>query len=261
MPINLRDYEVGAPLMGDFAAMLANLHRRLDAVNAAHIASKQRSIIVLEGWGCPARYGLLRQMAAMFDPRYLRVWGAVTDSPAATARHFLRQYWQQVPDIGELCLLDHSWYSHVLQDRVAGQIGEGEWRRAYDEINEFEAQLTGQGTHLVKLFLHRTAQRQHEWLTERLDDPAQCWQIDRRDELEIAHRAELEIAMQDMFGQCDTRWAPWHVIDANMDDAGLIAGLDHIAKTLESKVSMKLPGPNPDMVEFARSAIGYKPEK
>src|SRR3546814_13040609 len=51
-------------------------------------------------------------------------------------------------------------YGRVLVERVEGFATEAEWRKGYDEINEFEAQLTGSRTNLVKLFIHVTPAEQ-----------------------------------------------------------------------------------------------------
>ena len=46
-----------------------------------------------------------------------------------------------MPGAGEIAIFDRSWYGRVLVERVEGFAAEAEWRRAYDEINELEAQL------------------------------------------------------------------------------------------------------------------------
>ena len=48
----------------------------------------------------------------------------------------------------------------MLVERVEGFASEAEWRRAYDEINEFEAQLAADGCTIVKLFFHITTETQ-----------------------------------------------------------------------------------------------------
>ena len=56
------------------------------------------------------------------------------------ARHYLWRFWTRLPRAGEIAIFDRSWYGRVLVERVEGFATEAEWRRAYDEINEFEAQ-------------------------------------------------------------------------------------------------------------------------
>ena len=44
----------------------------------------------------------------------------------------------------------------MLVERVEGFAAHAEWRRAYKEINEFEAMLLDDGVRLAKLFMHIT---------------------------------------------------------------------------------------------------------
>ena len=41
-----------------------------------------------------------------------------------------------------------------IRDRIEGFCREEEWRRAYDEINEFEKELTDSGMVVVKFWVH-----------------------------------------------------------------------------------------------------------
>ena len=45
-----------------------------------------------------------------------------------------------------MAVLDRSWYGRVLVERVEGFASEREWRRAYDEIDDFERMLDAEGT-------------------------------------------------------------------------------------------------------------------
>jgi polyphosphate kinase 2 (PPK2 family) len=47
-------------------------------------------------------------------------------------------------------------------------------------------------------------------------------------------RKDYLAAMEEMFQQTDTRWAPWKVIDGNNKKAARIAALTHIVETLEA---------------------------
>ena len=60
-----------------------------------------------------------------------------------------------------------------------GFCSESDWKRAYDEINEFEAQQCDSGTPIIKLFVHVT-QEQDKRLADRLDHPWKRWRRGRR---------------------------------------------------------------------------------
>jgi polyphosphate kinase 2 (PPK2 family) len=231
MTISLADYEAGTKYDGDYAKDLAALQARLENVQAAHITHGQRSIIMLEGWDAAGKGGIIQRLTAQLDPRYFEVWpiGAPTDG-------------------------------RVLVERVEGFATEAEWRKGYDEINEFEAQLTGSRTNLVKLFVHVTQAEQDKRLADRLDDPWKRWKTGAEDYRNRAHRGAYLDAMHDMFAHTDTRWAPWKVIDGNNKKAARIAALSHVAATLEAAVPMTPPDRDPAVVKLAQKAFGYKPK-
>ena len=260
MTISLADYEAGTKYDGDYAKDLAALQARLENVQAAHITHRQRSIIMLEGWDAAGKGGIIQRLTAQLDPRYFEVWpiGAPTDEEKA--RHFLWRFWTRLPGNCDISIFDRSWYGRVLVERVEGFATEAEWRKGYDEINEFEAQLTGSRTNLVKLFVHVTQPEQDKRLADRLDDPWKRWKTGAEDYRNRAHRGAYLDAMHDMFAHTDTRWAPWKVIDGNNKKAARIAALSHVAATLEAAVPMTPPDRDPAVVKLAQKAFGYKPK-
>ncbi|WP_194954534.1 polyphosphate kinase 2 family protein [Sphingopyxis solisilvae] len=260
MTITLSDYETGAKYDGDHNAALAAVQERLERIQAAHIAHGQRSVIMLEGWDAAGKGGIIQRMTARLDPRYFEVWpiGAPTDEEKA--RHFLWRFWKRLPGNREISIFDRSWYGRVLVERVEGFATEAEWRKGYDEINEFEAQLTGSRTNLVKLFVHVTQEEQDKRFADRLDDPWKRWKTGSEDYRNRAKRKEYLAALDEMFAQTDTRWAPWKVIDGNNKKAARIAALTHIADALEAMVPMTPPDLDPAVAKLAGKAFGYKPK-
>ena len=260
MTIDLSDFESGAKYDGDYGGDLAALQDRLERIQAAHITHGQRSVIMLEGWDAAGKGGIITRITAQLDPRYFEVWPISAPSDEEKARHFLWRFWKRLPGNREISIFDRSWYGRVLVERVEGFASEGEWRKGYDEINEFEAQLTGSNTHLVKLFVHVTQDEQDKRFAGRLDDPWKRWKTGAEDYRNRSRRKEYLAAMHDMFAQTNTRWAPWKVIDGNNKKAARIAALRHVADALEAAVPMTPPDLDPATVKLARKAFGYEPK-
>lgn len=260
MAIDLSEFESGSKYGGKYADDLAALQERLERIQAAHITHGQRSVIMFEGWDAGGKGGTIKRLTARLDPRYFEVWpiGAPTDE--AKARHFLWRFWTRLPGKREIAIFDRSWYGRVLVERVEGFATEAEWRKGYDEINEFEAQLTGSNTHLIKIFLHVTQAEQDKRFADRLNSPWKRWKTGAEDYRNRARRADYLAAMAEMFDHTDTRWAPWKVIDGNNKKAARIAALTHIADTLEAAISMIQPELDPAVVALASKAFGFKPK-
>jgi len=259
MTIDLADYENGHKFEGDYDVELAALQLRLAKIQVAHIIHRKRSVIMLEGWDAAGKGGIIKRMTAEWDPRYYHVWPISAPTEEEKDRHFLWRFWTRMPAGRNIAVFDRSWYGRVLVERVEGYASKSEWKRAYDEINEFEAQQIGAGTNIVKLFVHITQETQDKQLTERLDTPWKRWKTGADDYRNRSRRDDYLEALHDMFKHTDTRWAPWHVVDNNHRKAGRIAALSYVVKTLEKLVPMDMPDADPTVVRLAREAFGYRP--
>ena len=249
--IDLRDYESGAKLRGHYDELLADLQERLARILVAHIVHQRRSVIVCEGWDAAGKGGAIQRMTANWDPRAFSVWPIKAPSEEERARHFLWRFWNKLPARGQIGVFDRSWYGRVLVERVEGFATEAQWRRGYDEINEFEAQQCDDGTAIVKLFFHITKETQDERLKARLDHPWKRWKVTEEDFRNRARRDDYLAAAKDMFAQTNTRWAPWTVIDGNNKKAARIAALDAVADALERAVPMTPPPASRDVQALA----------
>ena len=256
MAIDLHDYETGAAFEGDYDEALIELQERLAHIQAAYISKAKRAVIAIEGWDASGKGGTIRRLTGRWDPRFFEVWPIGAPTAEAKARHFLWRFWNKLPGSREINIFDRTWYGRVLVERVEGYCSETEWRRGYDEINEFEAQQKDSGTPIIKLFMHVTQEEQDERFRKRLENPWKRWKLTEDDFRNRAKRGEYLEAIQDMFARTDTRWAPWTAIDGNDKKAARIAALQHIADRLEEQVSMDPPDVDPEVADLAASHLG-----
>lgn len=257
MTIRLSDYETGQKFEGDFDKALRDLQERMERVQVAHIVHGCRSVVVFEGWDAAGKGGIIKRLTSTLDPRYYDVWSIGAPTLEEKQRHFLWRFWNKLPAGREICIFDRSWYGRVLVERVEGFCAPREWKRAYDEINEFEAQQIDSGTNLVKLFIHVTQEEQDRQFEQRLDDPWKRWKTGAEDYRNRSHRADYLDALADMFKHTNTRWAPWTVIDGNNRKSARIATITTVVERLEKLVPMEMPDADPAVVEMAREAFGY----
>ena len=256
MSLNLSDHESGARDKGDDKDDLEALQERLARILVAHIVHKRRSLIVCEGWDAAGKGGAIQRLTAQWDPRAFSVWPIKAPTAEEKARHFLWRFWQKLPAAGEVAIFDRSWYGRVLVERVEGYASEVQWRRAYDEINEFEAQQADDGTTVVKLFFHVTQETQDARLKARLDHPWKRWKVTEEDFRNRARREDYIAAIREMFACTHTRWAPWTVIDGNNKKAARMAALTAVADALERAVPAAPPAPSPEVQALADAIFG-----
>ena len=255
MAINLSDYETGAGYDGDYKHDLADLQERISRLFVANYLHRRSAVIVCEGWDAAGKGGAIQRLVAECDPRHYRVWPIAAPTEEEHAHHYLWRFWQRLPSAGEIAIFDRSWYGRVLVERVEGLTSEAQWRRAYDEINEFEAQLASGGTLIVKLYFHVTQAEQDQRFRKRLEHPWKLWKVTAEDVRNRAKRADYLAALTDMFANTDTPWAPWTVIDGNDKKAARIAALTRVADALAAVLPGKPPTPGPEFDEM-REALG-----
>ena len=259
MGINLADFERGAPFAGDHGAALKALQDRLSLVHLAQIVHQRRVVIAVEGPECAGKKGVIRRLGASFDPCHFTVHCMGPDRRRSAEGHWLARYWTRLPAAGSTAIFFHSWYRRVLEDRVMDLVTDKEWKRGFDEINEFEAQQRDYGTLLVKLYLHATDETVDRRIAERAAHP---WQrhLTGTEELRRAPgRQAYRDALAQMFKLTHTRWAPWTVIDANDEQSAEIAALTAIAGALEKAIPMEPPAAGETLVPFAEARERFNP--
>lgn len=258
----LADADLTLKLSGkkEYERKLAALQLRLLEIQQAYMRQHRRGIIVLEGWDTAGKGGIVRRIGTRLDPRYLNVWPIAAPSADDQGRHYLYRFWTRLPLPGSIALFDRSWYGRVLVERVESLVLEDEWRRAYEEINQFERMLADDGVRLVKLFLHITPAEQLRRFQERLSVPYKRWKLTLEDLRNRARWGDYEVAINDMLRLTHTPWAPWHVVPIEYKWYGRIRALKTIAKTLGRGVNLDSPPADPRIASAIRAMGDPRPQ-
>jgi polyphosphate kinase 2 (PPK2 family) len=172
-------------------------------------------VIVVEGWDAAGKGGAIHRLVNKFDPRSYFVHPISAPSQEEKDHHYLWRFWRALPARGRIAVFDRSWYGRVLVERIEGYADEREWRRAFDEINEFERQLAVDGHLLVKVFLHISKQEQRQRFEARAANPLKAWKMTDEDYRNRRKWDRYQDAIDEMFARTHSKWAPWHAIAAN----------------------------------------------
>jgi polyphosphate:AMP phosphotransferase len=179
-------------------------------------AAQGRSIVwVFEGWDAAGKGGAIRRLTSAIDARDCRVIPVAKPTDEEKAHHYLWRFWRHVPRAGRVTVYDRSWYGRVLVERVEGFCREAEWRRAYAELADFEAQLTGHGIIVLKFWLHLSKEEQLRRFRHREETEYKRHKINSEDWRNRRKWEDYEIAVGDMLALTSQRAAPWHLIAAN----------------------------------------------
>lgn len=179
-------------------------------------SARGRSIVwVFEGWDAAGKGGAIRRLTSALDARDCRVIPIAKPTDEERAHHYLWRFWRHIPRAGFATIYDRSWYGRVLVERLEGFARDDEWRRAYAELNDFEAQLAEHGIVIVKFWLHISKDEQLRRFRDRADTEYKQHKINAEDWRNRRKWRSYEIAVGDMLALTHTPRAPWHLVPAN----------------------------------------------
>lgn len=191
---------------------LEELQGRLNGLSR-RLADQRRSLVVVfEGMDAAGKGSTIRRVTQALDARHYRVVPVAAPNENERAQPYLWRFWRYIPHHGHITLFDRSWFGRVLVERVEGFCTPADWARAYDEINEFEEQLSEAGAVVVKFWLAVTADEQLRRFEARKNTPHKQHKINEDDWRNRAQWPVYGQAVSDMIDRTSTRKAPWHVV-------------------------------------------------
>ncbi|HEX2087583.1 MAG TPA: UDP-galactose-lipid carrier transferase [Solirubrobacteraceae bacterium] len=202
---------------------------------------------VFEGWDASGKGGAIKRLLQELDVRHVRVRSYAAPTRDEKRHHFLWRFWPALPGWGGMTVLDRSWYGRVLVERVEGFATEPQWRRAYDEIVEFERTLAAEGMMLVKFWMHISDAEQLRRFERRRDDPLKSWKLTEEDWRNRGRRREYEAAVEEMLERTHTEEAPWHVIAGDSKKLARVSVVETVNAEIERALvrqGMAIPPPH-----------------
>ena len=242
----------------DYERRLAEMQETLQRVQQAYLGTPHRAIIVLEGWDTAGKGGVVRRLGWALDPRSFKVHAIAAPTGREKSLHYLQRFWERLPEHGQIVVFDRSWYGRVLVERVEAYATPTEWRRAYNEINDFERMLLEDNTRLVKIFLHITPEEQMRRFRARLTDPLKRWKLSYEDFHNRGHWKDYEAAIEDMVETTSTKRAPWYLVPVNNKPFGRLAAFRIIADRLSKGIGLDPPALDPKVAEAAEQLLGIR---
>jgi len=191
------------------------------------------SICAFEGWDAAGKGGAIRRLTQATDARNYQVVRVGAPTPAERGRPHLWRFWLGLPRPGSMTLYDRTWYGRVLVERVEGLAEPDEWRRAYDEINDFEEQLAEKGMAIAKFWLHIDKEEQLRRFREREKTPYKQYKITEDDYRNREKWDAYVEACEEMFARTSTPAAPWTIVPANDKRYARVRVLDVVCAALE----------------------------
>jgi len=234
------DREEAEALFAEEMIELVELQKKLFADKKASL------LIVLQAMDAAGKDSTIRAVMSGLNPAGVDVqpFGVPTDEERG--HDYLWRIHAHAPEDGYITVFNRSHYEDVLVVRVKGFVPEKVWKRRYDHIRNFEQMLADEGTHIVKIFLDVSKDKQKERFEERLERPDKRWKFRLGDLDDRALWGDYMDAYTDAIEETSTDDAPWYVVPADKKWARNVCIARILRHHLE-RIDPKYPDPDTEI--------------
>ena len=204
---------------------------------------KDRAVVcAFEGADAAGKGGAIRRISSALDARQYQVVPVAAPNEAEKAQPYLWRFWHHLPRRGHLTIFDRTWYGRVLVERVEGFCSENDWLRAYNEINDFEHELSAAGIIVVKFWLQTSRDEQLRRFEERAKVPFKQFKITEEDWRNREKWDAYQQAVCDMVERTSTGEAPWTLVESDDKRYARVKVLRTLCERLEAELERGIPG-------------------
>jgi PPK2 family polyphosphate:nucleotide phosphotransferase len=196
-------------------------------------------LVVIQGLDASGKDGAIRNVFSSANPQGVSVVSYKVPTEEEYAHDFLWRIHKNTPRKGMIQIFNRSHYEDVLVTRVHRWCDDKSAELRMKAINDFEDLLQHHNnTHILKFYLHVSAEEQSTRLKERMEDPAKMWKYNEKDFAEAELYNEYHKVYEDCF---ENSKVPWRIVPADQNWYKEYLMLKAILETLRS-LNMKFPG-------------------
>ncbi|MBE8714897.1 PPK2 family polyphosphate kinase [Sphingobacterium hungaricum] len=204
---------------------------KLQDVMYAH--NRYAVLICLQGIDTAGKDSLIREVFMKFNARGVEVQSFKTPTSKELEHDYLWRHAIALPEKGKFGVFNRTHYENVLVTRVHPEYLLNEnipgiesvkdvpkhfWEMRYDQINNFEKQITENGMIVLKFYLNLSKEEQKNRLLRRLEKADHNWKFSPGDLEERALWDKYMEYYQEAIQNTSKPNAPWHIIPADSKD-------------------------------------------
>ncbi|MCH2174310.1 MAG: polyphosphate:AMP phosphotransferase [Lentisphaeria bacterium] len=238
---SLRNVNLSKHLAYDeYKSEVAELRTRLRSLHNEMYMRKIPMVLVFEGWDAAGKGGSIRRLTKPLDPRSYDVIPIAAPTKNELDHHYLWRFWTEVPRTGHIAIFDRSWYGRVLVERVEGFCKEEEWKRAYQEIVDYEAHMVNSGVVVNKFWVEIDSEEQLKRFKARQQDELKTWKITDEDWRNREKWNVYEQAVDEMLIRTDQKSAPWTVVEGNNKHYARVKVMRTVCESMEKALRKRM---------------------
>jgi PPK2 family polyphosphate:nucleotide phosphotransferase len=226
-------------LLGEHVAQLSSLQQLLYASNSYAV------LLIFQAMDAAGKDGAIKHVMSGVNPQGCQVYSFKHPSPVEMQHDFLWRTTRDLPERGRIGIFNRSYYEEVLIARVHPEILRSEglpdlphddevvWHDRYRSIANLERHLHGNGTRIVKFYLHLSKEEQRKRFLQRIDEPEKNWKFSLADVEERKFWKQYMKAYEACLSATSTRDAPWYVVPADDKENARLIVSRILLETLE----------------------------
>ena len=199
----------------NFDRKLLGLQAQLIKLQNNIVEDQKRLAIIFEGREFAGKGGAIKAISEHLNPRSMRIVALPKPSKKERGQWYFQRYVNELPEKGEMVLLDRSWYNRAMVEPVNGFCTKEEYKIFMDEVNHFERMLTRDGIKILKFYLTISKDKQKRRIEAIKKNPLRRWELTQVDKNAVKLWDTYTEFKSKMLEKTDTDFAPWIDIDAN----------------------------------------------
>lgn len=229
-----------------YQAQMETLQEQLRSLQSACWQKHLPVVIVLEGWAAAGKGALVKKLVDCMDPRGFTVHPILSSTPEEQRYPWLWRFWQKTPGRGSIAVFYHSWYMHILEDRLFKHLPAEEVLPTIRDINSFERQLADDGVAIAKFWIHLSKQELKRRLKDYAENPLDSWRVRPEDWQQHKSYNQYTSLAEEMVIQTSTGYAPWTLVEGNCARWSRVKVLRQVAVNLTEaldRLHLYVPAP------------------
>src|SRR5476651_778209 len=237
-------------LLGEHVAQLSEQQQLLYASNRYAV------LLIFQAMDAAGKDGAIKHVMSGVNPQGCQVFSFKHPTPAELQHDFLWRTTRDLPERGRIGIFNRSYYEEVLIVRVHPEILRSEgladvphdktiWHDRYRSIVDLERHLFGNGTRIIKFFLHLSKEEQRKRFLERIDQPEKNWKFSLADIAERKFWKDYMKAYEQCLVATSTHHAPWYIVPADDKENARLIVSQIVVDALE-ELKMIYPKTSPE---------------
>ena len=211
-------------------------YQKLLAEHVAQLSSQQQLLyasnryavlLIFQAMDAAGKDGAIKHVMSGVNPQGCQVFSFKHPSPTELQHDFLWRTTRELPERGRIGIFNRSYYEEVLIVRVHPEILRSEglpdaphddkavWDERYRSIVDLERHLHGNGTRIIKFFLHLSKEEQRKRFLQRINEQEKNWKLGLGDIEERKFWKQYMKVYEECLSATSTREATWYVVPAD----------------------------------------------